>query len=480
MALGLASNKVLGLAMADDSLVAAEVRLTGGQRLLHRAAMFNFPDNVTLDFPQELGRELKRFLREHHFSARRTVVGIPAKWLVAKQANVPPVTGDELLNVLRMQVEREFRLDPRGLVIDCDASATKGHAPSKVLIAAAMRDKIEQLEAMTQAAKLKSIAITSTGMVLASAVGRIAEVGQAEALLQLTPAGVELTLGTNGRLQLVRHLAATKLPANNEVLPDDPQIAHLVGEAMRTMSLADDNPSHAIRIWNGVGLADDALAALTGQLGQAVEQLKPLETMNIRSPANQSHDDIGAQAAVLAVCGSQPEQLTVNFLEPKLRDKPAGFDRRKLVWLVAVGAAALIAVMVLLTDYLHKVQQVGAMRHQVDAQSDQVQQATQLIERIRFARQWFDGRPRHLDVLRQLTLAFPEDGGVFATSLAMNERMRLVLAGCSNDEQGVRDLLGKLQASSSFNNVKLQYMREGDRESNDVVFALDCTFITME
>ena len=60
------------------------------------------PEGISLQEPGSLGRALGQFLRQKRFSARRAVVGVPAKWLMVKEMRIPPASAESTAGILRI------------------------------------------------------------------------------------------------------------------------------------------------------------------------------------------------------------------------------------------------------------------------------------------------------------------------------------------------------------------------------------------
>ncbi len=128
-------NKVLGLALGERSLLAAEVANAAAGPEVRRAAEFVYPDGLSTKDPAALGAALAAFLKDGGFSARAAVVGLPARWLVVKSKDVPPADPATLADLLRLQAEGEFSSELKDLVYDYAADATAGHPTSVLLMA---------------------------------------------------------------------------------------------------------------------------------------------------------------------------------------------------------------------------------------------------------------------------------------------------------------------------------------------------------
>src|SRR3954467_9576313 len=100
------SSSFLGIAVSDQSVSCAEVLVSGDKREVRATATFTFPPETTLDSPDAAGQALAAFLRQKRFSAQRVVVGVPARWLIAVEKEVPPSSDEQSRSMLRLQAER--------------------------------------------------------------------------------------------------------------------------------------------------------------------------------------------------------------------------------------------------------------------------------------------------------------------------------------------------------------------------------------
>ena len=73
----------------------------------------------------------------------------------------------------------------------------------------------------------------------------------------------------------------------------------------------------------------------------------------------------------------------------------------------------------------------------------------------------------------ELTNAFPEEGAIWVSSLALREDMRGIITGVSKNETVFLGVLDKMNKTSVFSNPKMLYLRNTGRNSRDLAFAID-------
>ncbi len=474
--LPLRPRRTLGLAMAERSIVAAELRAAGGRTELKRAAQFDFPEELSLQEPERLGKALRRFLRRNRFSAKRAVIGIPARWLMVKQKSIPPASAESVADILRIQAERDFSLDPGDLALDCTG------AGGSVLLVATLRRELHRIAAMAQAAGLSVRSITSSAMALASAAAR--SQSSPGLMLYLGADGAELTVRSGARFRLLRHLQVAP-PARSEAGPGgaDSWAAMLADEVRRVVSLLPGGEAwqkpEGLLVWDAVGL--DA-AALGERLSLEVKTAEGLSALGItRSPfASEAEGRRFAAAAALGLGGLQPGLLAIDFLHSRLAPKKKTARGRRGAWAAALAAALVAAGVLVLLDWRNDKADVAELKTRLEAMSEDIEAAAGVIEKVPLARAWYDSTPRLLDCLRELTLAFPAEGGIWTTNLAVREDMPGSVSGKSVDERTVLEVLDALKDRGTFADVKLLYMSEAGRGSREVSFAISFTFTGSE
>src|SRR4030042_527686 len=115
MIMMLGTRTLLGLAIDEFGIVVAEVWARSGHPEVQRAGQWRFEEKLNLDNAKDLGQKLRQFLRANHFSSKQAIIGIPTKWVVAKEITVPPASAEALAGGLDIQAERAFSLTPSRL-----------------------------------------------------------------------------------------------------------------------------------------------------------------------------------------------------------------------------------------------------------------------------------------------------------------------------------------------------------------------------
>ena len=299
--------------------------------------------------------------------------------------------------------------------------------------------------AAARAAGFKVRAATSSSAVLALAAPSTADC----VTVLAAPDGVEAVRVSGGKVTALRHVP----------LPEGGDPASALAGAVRLAvgSLGAGQPQTAL-LWNDSGLGDGALAAACGDLG--IEAAPESEL----SPA-----------AALAAAGLDAAALPFDFLHSRLAVRDGRPYGRTAAWAAFLLLVLLVAGGTTIADRRARTGEIEAMRARLSEMAPSVAAARSVVDSVTLARGWYDRRPAFLDCLVALTAAFPDDGRVWATSLALREDQRGVLSGKATGKQLVLDLLDALRQSGGFAEVRLLYVRETRGAAGEDTFAIAFT-----
>jgi hypothetical protein len=145
---------------------------------------------------------------------------------------------------------------------------------------------------------------------------------------------------------------------------------------------------------------------------------------------------------------------------------------------IAAIAAAVVIVALGMPWWIESQQaaELVAMQAQLKAINPDVEAARETVDRVREVEGWFADRPKLLDAMLALTLAFPASGETWATDITWREDLSAVITGKGTEQRSVLELRDRLQNSRDFVQVKLLYMRYGGRDEKEMSFALSLRY----
>jgi len=294
--------------------------------------------------------------------------------------------------------------------------------------------------------------------------------------LYTRPTYCEFWSQANGRLRSIKHVPM----AGADAMPSDR--AELLTLAIQRLILLaggqDQAPPHQVTVYDADGRSD-------GLIDRLNMQLKPHITVSdgraglLSERVNLSggpEDTQSIAAAAVAITGVGAEKPAVDFLNPRIGRKKTSSRKRVTTWAAVAGIVAVALVGAVVADWQIKRSDIAMYSQQLEAMSDDVEAAREMMQRMSYANSWTSQKPVFLDCLRQLTDAFPQRGSIWATSLALSETAQGSLVGKAVDEQSFYDVLNKIKESEAFSNVTMMYLRDAGGSSREKEFAVTFKF----
>lgn len=462
------SKHVLGLALDEHAVHVAEVGPDGEGHAIVRAASLEMGADLSWDRPAGVSEALRRWLGESGCVAREVVAGLPASWVLARPQVLPPTSEAAAIGVMRLAMEREIPGDLREWVGDVEGQASSTE-PRTMLLVATSRRRLDQMTEAMAGAGVMLRGVTCTPLALTRAT---AATGAAmEIVVRMLPEAAEVAVWQGRQIVAMDRVSAPALLTMTE------RIA-AIAAGIRRMLAGQRIATNAdgvgqTTIWDASGAWEGVASELGEALGSAV-RVNPKTLRGVRGAERLTAGVAGA--ASVAVTAWAPRGQRVNFLDSRLALAP---PRRITVRRAMAGtlvAAVLLVGGSLVWDWNARRASVAELEQQLAAMEPALGPARELVDRHRLAQGWYDKRPAFLDCFRELTLQFPENGQVWASSLAVREDMNGTLAGKAVDDKSVLQLRDRLAASPRFDKVKLLYQRYDDRNRRVVSFAMTFAF----
>lgn len=467
----LSTRTILGLAIDDSGMVVAEVGLRSGSPEVRHAGRLDFEGPWTAGTATEWGQKLRQFLRANHFSARRAVVGIPTKWVAAKEIVAPPAPAETLAGLLSIQAERAFSLNATDLICDY-CGRTSASEQSRVLLLAARREIIGQVGELTDAAGLQVQSVTVSALAFGQALSRAGPEPRYGLYARRTYC--EFWCQLNGKPRFIKHIPIVE----KDAAPGD-RATFLTSTIQRLILLSSQqgqSPPYPITAYDACDTSGQTVRRLH-------EQLTPQITVS-DGRAGPPFDGTGlldrpeetqAMAAV-AVAAAGTDRPPVDFLNPRIGPKKKAHRPRVIGWAAFIGFALLVALMAVIADWRADVTTIATCSEQLEQLSDDIVAAREIVDRISYARTWTSQEPRFLECLRELTLAFPEEPSIWATSLGLSENAEGALVGKAIDEESFYEVLDQIKQNEAFADVQMIHIRDAGRDLREKEFAISFTF----
>ncbi len=447
---------LLGLSLDGSRFEGVALRRTNGALHLQQS----FSASLSLDpltaAPELVGREIRNHLEAAGVRERRCIVALPLKWVLAATTELPPLPEADAASLLQLEAERGFPCDVATLQL-ANSRCAQGGDKKHVTLAGISKTQIEPLLQVLAAAKLKPIAFSLGLPALqppgdAKADGVVAlAIGESNVGLQVTCGGGIAALRTfegavqneGNRHSLTAGLIAREARITLGQLPAELRAAlkhiRIFGPRELARQLADE-----------MELGFEPM----GFTVEVVEKFTPGE-FGVELPMNAPV----SAAFSLAARRLAEQPVVFDFLPPKLtvlQQFAAKYSSGKLR---TVGAAAAAIIAIILGLFVFQEAELIHLRSQWALMQTKVQDLTALQNKIMEYQPWYDTSFRVLAILKQLTLAFPEDGSVTVKTIEIHNGNAVTCSGTASDNTAWLRTLAKLQTAEGLHNVTVEEIR---------------------
>jgi len=452
-------TSLLGLALDGRRLDGVVLKLVNGAP----AGQQSFSAGLALDpltaAPELVAREIRNHLDAAGIRERHCVFGVPLKWVLTMQTELPALPAADAASLLQLEVERGFHADVATLQLSTSRSPLAG-GKTNVLIAGIPGTHLARLEQVLAAAKLKPVSFALGLAALQPAGQPLAARFDSGLALAIGESQVGLLVAANGGVVALRSLEGavtdegSQRVLNTELVSREVRITlgQLPGELRDTVK--------RIRIFGPQPLARqlaDALETRGSTLGVQVEVCSAPASAGASGPMAPGVSSSPAfSLAAEALLGQAP---AFEFLPPKpglIEQFVTKYSSGRLRTIGAIGAGV-----GLLLALVFGYQQIILWRLQTQwaAIANKVGELAQVQGQIRQYRSWYDGSFANLGILRQLTLAFPEDGSVTAKSIEIRDGSTVTCSGTARDYAALLGMQAKLRTAAGITDVKLEQVR---------------------
>jgi len=467
------ARNILGIAVDEFGIVVAEVRFRPGHSEVRRVGQWSFEERLNSDNAKDLGQKLRQFLRTNHFSSKQAIIGIPTKWIIAKEIIAPPASPNVLAGMLSIQAERAFSLNASELIFDY-CGRTNVSEKSEVLLLAARRQTVDLITDLLVAAGLHVQSMTVSALAFSKVLSKAGP--EYRYGLYTRPNYCEFWTQMNGTPRSIQHIS---IVGKNET-PDE-HTEQLVATIQRMILLSSQqgqSPPYKITAYDGFGLSDEIMNRLNEKLAPQVtvtnggSQLLS-GRLHLSDYPEKAHSIAAVAVAATAIGTDKPP---VDFLNPRIGFKKTSHRKSFAVWAGIIGVACLMALVAVLVDWQADRRDIATYTQQLELMSEDITVAQEVVDRISYASSWTSQEPIFLNCLRELTLTFPEEPLVWATNLRLSENAGAALVGKAVDEKSFYEVLDKIKEQKAFSNVQMIHIRDAGRDSREKEFAVHFEF----
>jgi hypothetical protein len=447
-------TSVLGLTLDGTRLEGVVLRRNNGSVNIQQT----FSAVLTLDpltaAPELVGREIRNQLEAAGVRERHCVLGLPLKWVLTANTELPPLPEADAASLLQLEAERGFHSDITTLQLAESRCALAGDK-KLVTFAAVAKGQIDPLIAALTAAKLKPLSFSLGMTALQSPSAQDGVLA-----LAIGESGVGLQVTCNGGVAALRGFEGAVETAGGRRVLQAGVVARETRITLGQLPAELRAVVRRIRIFGPRELARQ----LADELELAFEPMGfSVEVVTAYQP-NEFGIEAPADAPVSAAFSLAARQLAgqgpvFEFLPPRptvLEQFVSRYSSGK-VRTVGMAAAAVVAIVLL----LFLVQQIELIhyRSQWNAMSAKVADLSAIQDKIQRYRPWSDNTFPALTILRQLTMAFPDRGVVTAKAIEIRNGNQVSCTGVATDSGALLSMLNQLRSTDGVTGLTVEQIR---------------------
>ncbi len=437
-------SSLLGLSLDGSRLEGVVLRRTNGSLQVQQTLSVSLSlDPLTAD-AELVGREIRNHLDAAGVTERRCVLGLPLKWALTSHVELPELPEGDVASFLELEAERGFPSDVQTLQVGvsrCRATTGKQH----VALVAMPKNHLALLERVIRAAGLKPLSF-SLGITALQPAITDASNGVLALVIGESHVGLQITCG--GGVAALRALeGALEVEGSRRVLHADV----VAREARITLGQLPAELRENVRRVRVFGPRD-----LVQQLADEMElRFEPMG-LKIEIVARYAADEFGLQlpadapvtpALSLAAAHLAGRAPLFDFLPPKVTRLQQFATRYSSGKLRLAGAAAAVLALLIVAAFGFQQWKLSGLRNEWTGMAQKVHDLEAVQQQIRQYRPWYDDSLRGLNILKQLTTAFPEDGVVSAKTVEIRDLNAVTCIGVARDNQSLLKTLERLRAS---------------------------------
>jgi hypothetical protein len=445
-------SAILGLALDGGRLEGVVLRRTNGSAQIQQSFSVALSLDPLTNDPELVGREIRNHLDAAGVRERRCVVGLPLKWALTTHVKIPDLPEADLASFLQLEAERGFPCDVATLLVST-SRYTAGAGERHATLIGLPRNHVTLLERELRAAQLKPV---SFSLGLAALQSPAAESSNGVMALAIGESNVGLQVTAGGGIAALRALeGALETEGSRRQLRAD----LVTREARITLAQLPAPVREAVRRVRIFGPRD-----LAQQLADEVElRFEPMG-LQVECVFAYAAGEFGVQlpagagvspALSLAAGHLAGPNTGLEFLPPKVtawQQFAARYSSGKL----QQGSLAAAAVAILVGGaFLYQQVQLWHWQSQSDQMSKTVKNVQDAQEQLHKFRPWYDPSMRGLNILRELTLAFPQDNSVTAKTVEIRDLGTVTCSGTARNYQALLKTVERLRAMPQVQKVNV-------------------------
>jgi Tfp pilus assembly PilM family ATPase len=203
----------VGLLLTEEAIYAVEVSAgRGGDYRVLRRSRVSVPRGAyvggSVVNTESLGQAVRELWREGGFTAKKVVLGLPASQCAWRRMDVPPVSREEQLMIVRNELEPEGLFDPSRHVMDIlPLALPPGEDGAPVTVVTAEEIRVQSLREALQVANLTIEAVEPLPVSAVRLAATALEPGEAATVALVSRGMADLIIAEGGTVRFQRRIA---------------------------------------------------------------------------------------------------------------------------------------------------------------------------------------------------------------------------------------------------------------------------------
>lgn len=344
-------KRTVGLSIGTRVMAAAQNRITAsGAIATEQIGLSDIPegaiDNYGITDPEAVSKAIRNLLNASKIRGRELTLAISESSVITRILTLPPMPEDEMLEVLRGEVENYAILAGDEAVLDfqiIDQRAAETAQQVEVLVVAAPGELISSYKAIMEDADLKLLAVE----IMPTAAMRTLIGSQPDVPVML--ANIEESDGTiavtrNGVIRFIHRIGigTDGLPENDSALET---LANEIKSSLdyyRTSSSGREDPGEIVLYMDGVD-SDLVCEGLKEYLTVPIASPQNLDIADESTRAYATKHSLSSYAAVGAATRTGGSDGAINLLRPQRVEKPS-LRKRLAVFCLCFSSIILLSI----------------------------------------------------------------------------------------------------------------------------------------
>jgi hypothetical protein len=365
---------------------------------------------------------------------------------MSQYTKVPALSQEDLDGLLQIEAEKGFPYDTAQLHIA--RSLLRSTNGTYVTQLAVRKDRLEHLAAVLRAARLKPV---SFPLGLASLPGVVMSPGKGRVTVAIEPKGATLLVSAGGGIAAFRTCEAAIESEAGKNLVDGGAVARELRVTFE--QVPPDLRGDLRELW----LCGDAKMAeqLEGSLREWPETVG-LKVVVGGSPGDHLAEQIAESIALHWVAPTGPE---VEFLPPHPGRWSSLLARYNSKRLATAGLGAGGAIVLALAAFGVQQIRLQLLRSEWHGMQAKVAALTEIQDRIREYRPWYDRSFSDLSILARVTQCFPDNGSVTARSFDIHHAANTTtvnITGTARDNRALLRTQDQLRKAREIQGLKVE------------------------